>query len=140
MIKEEWQRWIPNNNVHNNYYLISIKDTMEKLLVHLAYYHDDSYEAEFSFENHSVLGYRQIDEGCRLQLYNELNTKYGTHFYASWSFFIVKHSRFLAAMTEKSINRKMYDNYIHFSFFTTDYILDIVAKEYPSVKLSHEND
>lgn len=133
--KEHWTRWTPHVNIHNNYYLISTTDAIDKVVIHLAYVDNDDYEATLSFENKSVIGYRQVDEGSRLTLYSELNKTYGADFYASWPFFIVENSRYLAHILTHNSNPSLYNEYIHFSFFTTDHIIDVISKKHPETTL-----
>jgi len=51
---------------------------------------------DFNFKD-NVLSYRRIDEGMLIKRWTNLDEKYGTEYYAQWSFFKQLNSDYLAA-------------------------------------------
>lgn len=71
----------------------------------------------------------------RLKTFEELSEQYGTVFYSKWSFFRISNLSYLQWLSEQSCGISDSRPLIHFSFFTTNLILDVIASYEPKVEL-----
>ena len=116
-----------------NYNLVSVVDNMEGFEILLSDDSNDKKGIRIIFKN-SVESYRCSDETYRLKTFEDLSDQHGTKFYAEWSFFRVLNSRYLHWLSEQSCGISDSRPLMHFSFFTTNSILDIITSYEPKVE------
>lgn len=134
IIQEQWVRWEPLIGLSTNYNIVSLSDKIEGFEILLSDEADDNKKIRIFFEN-SVEAYRSSDETYRLKTFEELDEKYGAKFYAKWSFFRVLNSQYLTWLADQSCGISESRALKHFSFFTTNSIVDVVASYEPKIEL-----
>lgn len=133
-MQEQWIRWEPISGLSENYNLISISDKIEGFEILLSDDKTDKKRVRIFFKN-SVEAYRCSDETYRLKTFEELDELYGTKFYAEWSFFKVLGSQYLLWLSEQSFGISDSRALKHFTFFTTNSVLDVTASYEPEVEI-----
>lgn len=128
--QEEWMQWFPIDGLSPRYSIIEIVQDLKNFRILLADESDSDKKLRVVFEN-SIDVYRLTDEGYRLNLLGTLDKQYGTSFYAEWSFFKVKNSRYIRWIERESCGFFDPEGYIHFVFIDSNNILEIVVNYEP---------
>ncbi len=131
---EIWEKWIPNNNLAKKYCISNIEHNNKLgFKVRLLESQSSQKMIEIVFAD-SVWFYRYTDESFRQDTVAYLRANYGSKFYANWTFFKIKKSKYLKWISNESYG--MYDDmdWQHFCILTDHEILDIVANYEPEIK------
>lgn len=131
-LEEVWIRWEPDASLKLAYDIISVQDNMDTLKIVIGGRKTDQ-ELEVIFD--STWAYRTTDETLRLNLSTQLSQKYGTEFYANWSFFKIENSNYMKWLLEQSGGYAEEFNLKHFVIMGSDFIVDIAAAEEPKFKI-----
>lgn len=129
---EEWSQWKLLKGISSKMYLEKlVNDKNGTLLMFKS--KDDNDTVEVLFED-SILSLRSTDEGRRLKTINFLDKKYGTEFYAKWTFFKVSNSSYLEWIHQETYDMYTSYNVEHYVFLTPDDIVEILSTYEPIVR------
>lgn len=132
---EDWSRWDPViTGIEDNYYIESIQELNGDLKIRLTKINEDKH-MEIFFEG-LVCAYRSTYETFRACLINNLAQKYGSDFYEGRSLFKVANSRYAKWAVEESSGTLSENEITHFVIMGTESIVDVLAFEAPSVRIS----
>ncbi|GAC43779.1 hypothetical protein [Paenibacillus popilliae] len=134
-MQENWERWEPVSGLSSKYYIKSLSDSIEGFKLFLFDANDEKKKVEVVFED-SVHAYRSTDESFRQSTINTINERYGTEFYAEWTFFKVTNSGYIRWLSEQSYGIAESEPLIHFSILAGDSIVDVIAAYEPKIKKS----
>ena len=124
MLKEEiWNKWKPNSNLSNKYYVDSISDA-EDFVIELS---DEQGNKIKLLWDCIVESYMCTDEINRTRDYysNEKLTK--------WTFFEVQNSKYICWLHYKSIGILDIESVKHFCIIGINSVVDIVALDFPII-------
>ena len=127
---EQWQKWIPVENLSNKYYLKNIIDIQDFKII-LSDMQNS--KIEVFFEN-SVFSYKRSIGSFSEELINDISEKYGTEFIKNWTFFKVSNSEYIKWLSEQSLGISIPYELKHFSFICSNCILDIASTYEPEVR------
>lgn len=132
----QWERWEPiknlsNRSSSNKYSIVSIINNTRELEVVLDEVNSNKDKIRILFKN-SVHAYRRTNESFWINGIAALDEEYGGDFYATWAFFKVYNSEYLISMNK--------ENLLHFSLFTYDDFLDVIADTEPLVEFVKATD
>lgn len=131
---EAWHQWRPSRlRMDGNYYIESaqeLKGDFKLILNNI----DTNKKIEIFFEG-LVCAYRSTYETFRINLINRLKQKYGTDFYAKWSFFKVANSEYVKWVTSEADGTLSENEITHFVIMGTESIVEIIAFKEPSIKI-----
>ena len=130
----KWIKWEPIEGLSSKYYINSILDGLEGLIVVLSDANDENKKVKVVFED-SVHTYRSTDESFRQSTINDLDEIYGTQFYSDWTFFKVTNSEYMQWLSAQSYSIIDSEPLIHFIFLAVDSVVDIIATYEPKVEL-----
>lgn len=130
---EEWTRWTPIEGLANKYYLETVSEHKQALTVTLCEESNIQKKVRISF-GFSAEAHRDTYETYRHALICELDERYGKDFYVNWVFFKVNNSAYVRWLTEQSYGMSGAD-FMHFSFLTSESVLDVLATKNPIVEL-----
>lgn len=133
-MQETWEKWVPISKLADKYHLKNVESNINGFRIDLSHASNKTI-LKIVFKK-SVWSYRNVDEGFRLILLEDLFEKYGPDFYGNWTLFEVKNSAYLNWLSLQS--HKSSDGYKlkHFCIIATDDILDIISSYEPEVSLS----
>ena len=130
-MSEEWAKWEPLEGVSSKMYIEKlVNDKNGTLLVFKS--EDDNDTIQVLFQN-SILSLRSTDEGRRLKTINFLEEKYGTDFYAKWTFFKVANSTYVEWFNQETYDIYTSYNIEHYVFMTSDDVVEILSTYEPHV-------
>lgn len=130
-MQEQWERWTPAEGLAEDYHLEAMQSDLKELIICLA---TTKQLVKVIFKN-SVVAYNTTEEHFRLTTFGYLDDHYEDRFYSHWSFFKVTHSLYINWLAEEAeISPEELNNLMHFSIFTYDYIVDIVATREPEIE------
>jgi len=66
---------------------------------------------------------------------NKIDERYGTEFYAEWTFFKVTNSEYIQWLSEQSYGIAESESLIHFSILAGDSIVDVIAAYEPKITI-----
>ncbi|MEV2911262.1 hypothetical protein ABNF65_22305 [Paenibacillus larvae] len=133
-MEEKWGRWEPKVGLSSKYYVESLSDSIKGFRILLSDVNDEKKKIEVTFKE-SVHAYRSTDESFRQSSINIIDEKYGTEFYAEWTFFKVNNSKYIQWLSEQSYGIAESETLIHFSFVARDSIVDVIAAYEPEIKI-----
>lgn len=131
---EKWEQWKPISGLANRYYIESISEGINGFQIILSEEDNPAKKALFTFEN-SVDSYRSTNESFVLKIIDDLDKRYGTDFYAHWSFFKILNSDYLKWLSEKSFGISDSLHFKHLVFFGLDSMLDVITCYEPKIEL-----
>lgn len=134
--KEIYTQWFLKGNKKIEHYVKSVNNTKDGLSIILSCDGKTNYEDECDIElsfGYKCVTYRLTDEAFRLKLYREL--KVDPNFDFNWGFYIVKNSNYIFWLNEQSSNLFNDNELIHYSIFDDDFVVDIISKVEPKMKL-----
>jgi len=129
MILKQFQKWIPMDNLASTYDVENITwgegicFTLVADKKRIA--SDDVYCFQLTWDNSHIISYNITDETYRADCW-ELDFESNGRFYTS------KNTEYIESFKQKS--PLFPDNVIHFLVVGTNMIVDVLAKDYPSVK------
>ena len=118
----------------SKYYVESLSDSIKGFRILLSDVNDEKKKVEVTFKD-SVHAYRSTDESFRQSSINIIDEKYGTEFYAEWTFFEINNSKYIQWLSEQSYGIAESETLIHFSFVARDSIVDVIAAYEPEIKI-----
>ena len=133
LVQEIWKKWNPINYDFGKMYLKElIKNKGEMKLILKS--EEQNVALKFLFDG-EILSFCCSDEGRRLKTINDLDQKYGTDFYKNQNYFIIESSDYIKRFNEETYN--IYKNFkiIHYVFFLSDDIIDILSTFPPSIEV-----
>ncbi len=130
---EDWIKWEPAQELSEKYFLYSIIESINGFEIILSDYYDDNKKIKILFGN-SVHAYRNTNESYRLQTFNFLSEKK----IDNWTFFKVINSSYIQWMLEESCDIYKNINFVHFSFFTIESVVDVIGFEDPKIEFINE--
>src|SRR5580692_74022 len=95
MAQEQWTRWEPIKDLSAKYHITLIKNSVDGLEFLLTEAYSQKNKVRMFFKN-SAYAYRNTDESFWMRGIDMLDERYGTEFYAKWTFFKVTNSDYLA--------------------------------------------
>ena len=129
MVQEQFQKWIPINNLGNYYDVENITwgDGISFTLVEdkKRIAQDNVYCFQLTWDSSHIISYNITDETYRADCW-DLDFENNGRFYTS------KNSDYIESFKKKS--PLFPDDAIHFLIVGTNTIVDVIAKDYPSVK------
>ncbi len=130
MINECFQKWTPTNNLGSAYDVESITwgDTISFTLIadKKRVAQDRLHRFQLIWDSSQIISYNVTDETYRADCW-------GLDFENNGRFYTSKHSDYIENFKQKS--PLFPDNVIHFLIVGTNTIVDVLAKEYPVVKM-----
>lgn len=133
-VSEEWIRWMPIEGLARKYYVEEISDAMNGYSIVLCDSTNEGKKIKIFFE-YSVRAFRSTDESLRQETIYFLDNKYGTEFYAGYTFFKVINSEYIKWLESQSYGFCDSETCIHFSLIAADSIVDIIATYEPKIEL-----
>ena len=130
---EQWTRWEPISGLAAKHYIESMFDGIDGFKIVLSGADDETKRVQIVFKD-SVLAYRSTYEGFKVNIFSDLSKRYGTNFYAQWSFFKVNNSNYLQWVLEQAGTTDSL-SCMHFCVFSSEAIVDIIATYEPIVEL-----
>lgn len=128
---EEWAKWEPLEGIPSKMYIEKLVDDKNgTLLVFKS--EDENDTIQVLFED-SILSLRSTDEGRRLKTITFLEEKYGTDFYAKWTFFKVTNSTYVEWFNQETYDMYTSYNIGHYVFLTPDDVVEILSTNEPHV-------
>lgn len=132
MMQEQWTRWEPVSGLAAKYYADSIVETAQDgLRIILSDAQDERKKVLIVFPR-PVQAYRNTNESFASRIINELDDRYGSDFYAKWTFFKVANSAYLTWLSEE-IGEQADLRLKHFSFIVIDSVIDILDPHEPVI-------
>lgn len=126
MKPEILHKWVPDPNIPSKlWYMISLVDKNGLLCIEIS---DDKDISSWSFTFKSYLSYRNTDEGDRLKFLSELKGQ------QPWSLYLVENSKYIKWFDEESCSKWDPKSIFHYTFFTQDDLIDVLALEIPIAK------
>lgn len=130
---EEWSKWKLSEKTLSKMYIEKlVNDKNGTLLIFKSEDEKDTIEVLF---DGSILSLRSTDEGKRLRTINFLEEKYGTDFYANWTFFKVKNSSYVEWFNQETYNIYATYDIGHYVFLTPDDIVEILSTYDPIISI-----
>ena len=84
---------------------------------------------------YAAWAHRSTNETIRMGVIEELDKRYGTDFYAHWSFFKVENSSYINWLVDQSYGHANDFKIQHFVIIGMHYIVDIAATDEPTVTI-----
>lgn len=134
IVTEEWTKWEPLKGALGKMYLEKLVDDKNGTLLFFKRKDDDN-TLEVFFEG-SILSLRSTDEGRRIKTINFLDEKYGTDFYAKWTFFKVANSSYVEWFNQETYNMYVTYDVKHYVFLTPDDVIEILSTYEPNMSIS----
>ncbi len=134
-IQEQWEQWIPAENLSSEYFIESIIDHKKKLEIILCDSQNPEKKLFIIFEDF-IGAYKWTDESFKLETFYFLSNVYGKFFFSKWSFFKVFNSPFLDIISKKFLAYAKSQHFLHFSIFEPDGVLDIISLTEPKIKVA----
>jgi len=131
-LTEQWEHWIPRENLARRYHVKSVIEDEEGLTILLVEDKREDRGLKVSF-GYAADAYRSTYETLRHMLVMQLDEKYGTEFYSKWTFFRVINSPYKKWLTEQAAGIIDDTEYKHFAFLTPDLILDVLSQDDPVI-------
>lgn len=133
MLDEKWTHWQPIEALSKRYYLESITDDDEGLSLLFIEEKNQSNKLRLLF-GYSADAYRKTYETYRSKLIHEVDEKYGGDFYGNRTFFKIENSSYVKWLSETSYNISDSHNFMHFAFFTDNFVIDVLALRDPKIE------
>lgn len=135
MVTEQWERWDPISYIPGKYDIESVLFKQDTLDVVLFDTHDEKNKIRIFFEE-PIDAYRITEETFRRNTFHELDKNHSKDFWHNCMFFFtVKNSEYMRWLSQESsgISESSY-NFTHFSFFTLNFVLDVIATHPPHIQ------
>ena len=133
-IVEEWMRWEPIEELAPKYTIETICENERTLFIILYEVRDKKKKIRVTFED-AADSYKNTFEFFRMDLINDLCTRYGASFFKEWTFFQVTHSPYMQWLRQQSRGLAGGMGFIHFSFITSNSVLDVLSTKDPHVEV-----
>lgn len=133
----EWIKWEPIKGLAKQYHLEEVTSNINGFKIKLSDAKNDSSRLIITF-NDSVWAYRNVEEGFRLVMMDDLFAKYGTNFYTEWTLFEVNDSDYLKWLAMQSHNMSYSYQLRHFCIIAMDDILEIASNYEPEIKICNK--
>lgn len=121
MKDETWNKWIPNIELSRKYYVDKIYDE-DRLEIYLS---NDEGQSIIVIWDCIVESYICTEEVNRSKNYNTLTSE--------WTFFEIYNSKYIAWLVEESNTILDTNGVKHICIVSANYIIDVVAFEYPEI-------
>ena len=134
-MQNEWCKWVPLDNVAQQYSLESLVDLDSSLTVTLVDIFDSSKKIQVCSEG-PVFSYQCTDLNMRSCTVEKLCEIAGDNF-MQWTFFKVENSALSEWLSSQSFDFIPLNNFVHVVLVTTDTVIDIVGRFEPKVMFVH---
>lgn len=128
---ETWIQWEPITNLSEKYQLDLIVDTYQEFRLILSSIEIREKKIQVIFEE-SVSAYRSATKNAWLESSIHVFPEKDE---INWTFFKVLNSRYLSWISENTCGIYPQEGYVHFSFITTNAVIDVLNFDEPKIEI-----
>ncbi len=132
---ESWERWEPIPNLARCHDVEKVVESFQNFSLEIIELETDQNNKILLDFGKTVQAYRNVYETFRVMLFTKLRNKYGTDFYANWTFFKVQDSEYIKWIEQRSNTSCSSIKLSHFSFLFNDSVVDVIASQEPKIIL-----
>ena len=133
MSKEQWVKWEPIEDLASVHYIETISDRIDTLVLTLFERSGEKKRFQLIFDD-TVIGYRDVEEGLRLQISENCIQDGGIGLYGHWTFFKAINSSYMRWLKEQSGSTPDLNLVTHFVLVSGNSIVDVAAVNEPIIK------
>ena len=137
-MSEQWIKWEPIEGLSANNSIYAVIDNPDQFKIILSNHDHETKQTLITFDK-SVDSYWFTKEILRINTVYHVRDHYGKDF-LNWTFFKITNSNYLKLFSNKLEGSNNFFPYMHFSFFTDDECLCVIATYEPKIEFITEKE